>query len=88
MANKITLNVTEIQGTGHCGFGHKPGESFSWPEDVGKICPWVTYTLFPAITTLEYGGTFPWGNDPNRTSFCCPDPANPVVVEIVRTEQA
>lgn len=88
MPAQITLVVKEIQGTGHCGYGHTVGQTFAWPQDMGKICPWVVYGLFPAITTLEYGGSFPWGSDPNRVSFCCLDPASPVVMEIIRTPQA
>ncbi|GAG37096.1 unnamed protein product, partial [marine sediment metagenome] len=39
----------------------------------------------PSAQVLQFGGSFPWEDDPNRTTVACPDPANPVVFELRRS---
>jgi hypothetical protein len=35
-------------------------QRFSYPEDWGKICPWLASSLDPSIQTLRFGGTLGW----------------------------
>jgi uncharacterized repeat protein (TIGR04076 family) len=77
---------------------HQKGEKFSYPDDMGRVCPWLTDSLSGMLRVLEYGGTLPWmyagtpyakQNDPEgvTTEFVrCPDPtAAGIVVRITRT---
>jgi uncharacterized repeat protein (TIGR04076 family) len=41
-------------------------------------------SLLPYITTLRFGGSFPWEKDPDSGTFCCPDPE---VVNTFRLER-
>jgi uncharacterized repeat protein (TIGR04076 family) len=84
MPNKIRLEIIEIQGKGICHYGHKVGDKFKWPDDTGKLCPHAFYVLYPGVDVLRFGGVFPWEDDPDKTSLCCPDPNNPVVFDIRR----
>jgi uncharacterized repeat protein (TIGR04076 family) len=80
---------------GQCG-PHKAGQTFKYPDEKGKICPWLMDSMNSAIRVLEYGGTMPWlyeGTpyqkviDPEglTTEFIrCPDPSRVVVVKISR----
>jgi len=80
---------------GQCG-PHKVGQTFKYPEEKGKICPWLMDSMNSAIRVLEYGGTMPWlyeGTpyqkviDPEglTTEFIrCPDPSRVVVARISR----
>jgi uncharacterized repeat protein (TIGR04076 family) len=80
---------------GNCG-PHKAGQKIKYPEEKGKICPWLMDSMSGAIRVLEYGGTLPWlykGTpyekviDPNgiTTEFIrCPDPSRVVVAKITR----
>jgi uncharacterized repeat protein (TIGR04076 family) len=80
---------------GQCG-PHKAGQKFRYPEEKGKICPWLMDSMNSAIRVLEYGGTMPWlyeGTpyqkviDPDglTTEFIrCPDPSRVVVAKIAR----
>jgi uncharacterized repeat protein (TIGR04076 family) len=74
------------------------GQVFRFPEDNGKLCPWLLSSLDPFITALRYGATLPWlyrGTpyektiDPDgvTTEFVrCPDPsASGIVVKLIRT---
>jgi uncharacterized repeat protein (TIGR04076 family) len=80
---------------GNCG-PHKAGQKIKYPDEKGKICPWLMDSMGGAIRVLEYGGTMPWlykGTpyekviDPNgiTTEFIrCPDPSRVVVARITR----
>ena len=78
--------------------GYSVGQVFSYPEDLGKLCPWLVDSLSGFIRTLENGGTLPWlyrGTpyekvvDPDgvTTEYVrCPDPtASGIVMKITRT---
>jgi uncharacterized repeat protein (TIGR04076 family) len=74
------------------------GQKFRYPEDAGKLCPWLLDSLQSVITTLRFGGTLPWDYegtpyqkviDPDgvTTEFVrCIDPtASGIVVKVIRT---
>jgi uncharacterized repeat protein (TIGR04076 family) len=79
-----------------CGFGHKAGDKFPYPQEKGKICSWLMDAMNAPIRVLECGGTMPWlyeGTpykkviDPDgvTTEFIrCPDPTTGVVAKITR----
>ena len=75
-----------ISQKGTCANGHKVGDEFvigqKTPPD---LCSWAFHTLFPFAQVLQFGGSFPWEDDPNRTTVACPDPGNPVVFELRRS---
>ena len=75
---------------------HQTGQKIKYPDEKGKICPWLMDSMNGAIRVLEYGGTLPWlyeGTpyqkviDPDglTTEFIrCPDPSRVVVAKISR----
>ena len=65
---------------------HKVGDEFVIGEKTpSNVCSWAFHSLFPFAQVLQFGGSFPWEQDPNKTTVACPDPANPVVFELRRT---
>ena len=82
---KIKLEIKDILGDKTCPRGHKVGEVFSYPEDVGKLCQSAYNSIFPTICVMHSGGSYPWYEN-NKHSRCCPDPKRPVVIEISREE--
>lgn len=77
---------------------YQQGQRFTYPDDVGKICPWLMDSMNGFIRALRYGGTLGWDYegtpyekviDPQgiTTEFVrCPDPTNSgVVAKIIRT---
>ncbi len=81
-----------------CGWGHKPGDRWTYPDDKGQICVWLMDSMNGFLRVLEYGGTLDWTYegtayekeiDPDgvTTEFVrCPDPtASGVVAKIIRT---
>jgi uncharacterized repeat protein (TIGR04076 family) len=74
-----------ISQKGHCELGHKVGDEFViGGKTPSGMCPWAFYTLFPFVSVLQFGGSFPWEDDRDKATVICPDPANPVVFELKR----
>lgn len=81
----FNIKAKVISQKGTCSAGHKTGDEFiitdRTPPD---MCSWAFYTLFPFAEVLQYGGSFPWEEDPDKSTVACPDPGNPVVFELKR----
>jgi len=75
-----------ISQKGTCAAQHKVGDEFVIGEQTPpSLCSWAFYSLFPFAQVLQFGGSFPWEQDRNKTTVACPDPTNPVVFELRRT---
>ncbi|OGD25828.1 MAG: hypothetical protein A2Y56_04685 [Candidatus Aminicenantes bacterium RBG_13_63_10] len=91
---RIDLEVFEARLDSWC---HKKGDTFRYPDDWGKVCPWLRGSLNDFIRILESGGTLSWRYegtsyekviDPDgvTTEYVrCPDPTSNLVVKIIRT---
>jgi uncharacterized repeat protein (TIGR04076 family) len=82
--SSVIAKVISLEGT--CEAGHRIGDEFIIGQKTPPgICSWAFYTLFPFAEVLQFGGSFPWEKDPNKTTVACPDPANPIVFELRRS---
>lgn len=80
---EIAARVISQKGT--CVSGHKVGDTFRIADKTPSgMCAWAFYTLFPFISALQFGGSFPWEDDRDKAIVACPDPTNPVVFELKR----
>ena len=74
-----------ISQKGTCAAQHKVGDEFVIGQQTPpNFCSWAFYSLFPFAQVLQFGGSFPWEQDRNKTTVACPDPTNPVVFELRR----
>jgi uncharacterized repeat protein (TIGR04076 family) len=77
---------------------YQQGDEFNYPEDMGKLCPWLLDSMQGFIRVIEYGGTLGWtyadthyekeiDKDGVTTEFVrCPDPtASGIVVKITKS---
>ena len=90
----IEIEIYEARPDTWC---HKKGDKFSYPADIGKICPWLQSSLHDFLILLAQGATLPWKYegtpyekviDPEglTTEFIrCPDPTSNLVAKITRT---
>ncbi len=85
MAN-LKIEVIKILEAGTCNFGHKKGDTFDYPEEKGKICSAAWHTLYPYLSGLQYGASYPWEENSDSITLCCPDYKNPVVFKITRLD--
>ena len=83
---KIKIEVIKILEAGKCNFGHKIGDTFDYPEEKGKICSAAWHTMYPYLCGLQFGASYPWEEDANIITLCCPDYKNPVVFKITHIE--
>ena len=95
-----------LEGEGICAWmyrgdgthSYQVEQRFAYPEDSGKLCPWLLASVDGMCKTLLYGGTLPWRYkdtpyekviDPDglTTEYVrCPDPTNSgIVVRLTRT---
>ena len=91
---KIEIDIFEARKDTWC---HKKGDKFKYPQDMGKICPWLMSSMHDFIILLKRGVTLSWKYkgtpyekviDPNgiTTEFVrCPDPTANLVARITRT---
>ena len=91
---KIEIEIFEARPDTWC---HKKGDKFTYPADMGKICPWLLGSMHDAIILLQKGVTLFWKyeNTPYEkvidpkgvtTEFIrCPDPTSGLVAKIIRT---
>ena len=94
MANpeKVILKIISVKGT--CAAGHFVGQEFDLSKDFllgvsgdpRAICPSAFHAVFPSWRVLRHGGEFPWEEDREKTTIACPDPINPVVMELRRVK--
>ena len=77
---------------------YEQSQRFLYPDDLGKLCPWLVDSINSAIRVLIFGGTLPWkyentpyekefNEDGVTTEFIrCVDPTNSgIVVKIIKT---
>lgn len=84
----ILCRVIRVEGV--CASGHKVGDEVlvKSNEVVGKICFSALYSMIPKIYAMRYNARLPWLENQCVATHACPDAKNPVVFEVVRTEQA
>ncbi|MFX0047924.1 MAG: TIGR04076 family protein [Candidatus Hermodarchaeota archaeon] len=86
----ITQKIFKIVGTikdvkGHCNANHKKGDNFDLSgHSASGLCGFFYHDIFPSILTLQFGGTFPWSQDPDVVELECPDRYNIVKIELKR----
>ncbi len=83
---KIKIEVINILEAGKCNFGHQIGDLFNYPEDKGKLCSAAWHIMYPYISGLEFGASYPWEEDKDSITLCCPDYKNPVVFKVTREQ--
>jgi uncharacterized repeat protein (TIGR04076 family) len=91
---KLEVEIYEARPDTWC---HKKGDKFAYPQDIGKICPWLLASMHDFLRLLEEGVTLPWKYektpyekmiDPDgiTTEYVrCPDPTSALVAKITRT---
>jgi uncharacterized repeat protein (TIGR04076 family) len=93
----LEIEIYEARPDSWC---HKKGDKFAYPQDIGKICPWLLGSLRDFLIALNHGAVLPWKYektayekviDPNgvTTEYVrCPDPTANLVAKITRTKTA
>ena len=83
---KIVAKV--ISQKGYCAIGHKVGDVIELDHFgvKGDICINALFTMLPVAYAMMHNSYFPWSKDQCKELHACPDPHNPVVFELDRSE--
>jgi uncharacterized repeat protein (TIGR04076 family) len=63
------------------------GQQFQVDESGAQpagFCTWAWHDIYPVVTTLRFGGNFPWMKKEGMAISCCSDGARPVFFRIER----
>ncbi len=82
--NRVVATVTGLKGS--CSAGHGVGERFEIScHNTGGLCGIFYHDLFPALSVLQFGGKYPWG-DPDVVELECPDRENVLALRLERVK--
>jgi len=78
----LTAEVISVKGA--CSAGHKVGDKLEltcW--DCGGLCGFFYHDIFPNLSVMQFGGTYPWSSL-DELILECPDRENVVTLRIRR----
>lgn len=79
---KVFGTVKSVRG--HCFAGHQEGDTFELSyHRASGLCGGFYHDIFAAVTMLQFGGEYPWG-DKDVIEVECPDRENLVKLELRR----
>jgi uncharacterized repeat protein (TIGR04076 family) len=90
---KVILRIISVRGT--CIAGHEVGQEFDLSDGLilgytggeKTLCPSAFGAAFPGYRVLRHGGIHPWETDEDILTIPCPDPFNPVIMELRRVDE-
>ena len=53
---EIEIEIFKGNGCDH----HRLGEKYKYPDEIGKLCPWLLDSIQAMIRVLQFGGSLPW----------------------------
>ena len=78
IGNKIVATIKSVKGD--CNAGHEKGDTFEIScFDSGGLCGFFYHDIYPTLSTLQFGGKFPWCHG-NVIELRCPDRSNLVTM--------
>ena len=74
MAERYDVRITLLSQKRKCHNGHEVGDSWTCGRFTPEgMCLGSFSALLPYITTLEFGGDFPWEAEEGVAHIACPD---------------
>jgi uncharacterized repeat protein (TIGR04076 family) len=82
---KVIARVHSIKGA--CPNGHKVGEEFIFDrKSPAGICLSALSSILPFVRVLEFGGSFPWEENPDEITVGCPDCEQQTAFRLIRVK--
>jgi uncharacterized repeat protein (TIGR04076 family) len=76
--------ATVLSAEGHCGAGHKAGDTFEIScHNPAGLCGFFYHDIFPTLQTMQFGGSMPWWQG-EAVRVGCPDTGNQVTLKLER----
>lgn len=81
----VKMTIVDIRDT--CPNGHRVGEEYLVKHKTpGGICMGAFSSILPYLTSLRFGASFPWEDEPGTITLGCPDHENCVVWRLERVD--
>ena len=85
IGKKVMATVVGVKGK--CNAGHQVGENFEIScHDPGGLCGFFYHTIFPSLSTFQFGGSYPWWQG-DMIELRCPDSYNLVTLRLERFDR-
>ena len=85
MARLFDVAVKVIAVDKRCSDGMEVGKEWVIGRHTPDgLCLSAYHSIYPYFRVLRCGGSFPWSDDPDKCTACCPDPGHRVVFELKR----
>ena len=82
---KVTATIVGVKGT--CHGCHHEGETFEIScHDPGGLCGFFYHSIFPTLSTFQFGGSYPWWQG-DTIEVQCPDLQNLVTLKLERSKR-
>ena len=82
---KVIARVKSIKGA--CPNGHQVGEEFIFDrKSPAGLCLSAFSSILPFVRVLQFGGGFPWEENPDEATIGCPDCENVTVFHLQRVK--
>lgn len=82
---QVIARVQSIKVT--CPNGHKVGDEFVFDrKSPAGICLSALSSILPFVRVLQFGGSFPWEENPDEATIGCPDCENLTVFYLRRVK--
>ncbi len=79
---RVVGTVTAVKG--NCSWGHKVSDKIELSaHNTGGLCGFFYHDIFPKIMMLQFGGSYPWGEE-DVMEVECSDRVNAVRMELRR----
>ncbi len=83
---QVIARIESIKKT--CPNGHKVGEEFLFDrKSPAGICLSAFDVILPYVRVLQFGGSFPWEENPDEILIACPDCENQTVFRLIRVRK-
>jgi uncharacterized repeat protein (TIGR04076 family) len=86
IGHRVVAKILEMKND--CTIGMKRGDEFDLSlHQCGDFCGFFYHNISGMVKTLQFGGAFPIGDDPDVQVWDCPNPMNRVKVELRRIKE-
>ena len=73
MTEQYQVVARVVSQKGNCVTEHKVGDEFLVADKTPTgMCSWAFYAIFPFVTVLQFGGSFPWEKDRDKAQSPAP----------------
>ncbi len=84
LGSSVVARITNVKGK--CSIGMKPGDEFDLSiHKCGNFCGYFYHNIFGWINLLQFGGSFPLSESPDKIVCECSNSKEKVTIKLIRS---